>query len=95
MIHVGQGHTDERNIIQQQIFILRCIQQETIQPLYNHYSQLEVRLSIVSKQTNNLDNDYGPPHKWTINDLSEYQTLHYKLHKNIVETYLLVFQPWE
>ena len=68
MIHAGQ---DEQDVIRQEIHMARFFQRELVEPLNEHYFNLESTLCDVPEQIHDIDHDYGPPRNQRIDDLSD------------------------
>ena len=77
MVHRGEDNNAILDSIHREVTILRAMQEVTIQPLSIHYFRLEASLCDVPEHLHNIDHDYGPPRNRIINDLSDYQSLHY------------------
>ena len=74
IVHVGRDQTED---IEQEIAILMHSQNNIIQPLYNYYCSVESQLCDVPEDIHDLDHDSGPPCNHLIDELSDYQALHY------------------
>ena len=71
------GTRNEEDILMEEVELLLAMNEHCMKPVFEYYQREETRLCDVDPQVHDTRHDYGPHRRITIDDLTDYEALHY------------------